>query len=337
MKEKCFSLKKIDEILESKEYLENSNYLYKYLEICEKEYKTELDKKAQIKKYNEFMENLKDPKEKIEEISLLSNSNEEIINQKDININNYYIEVFNADNFEELEIVLPKNSSNFLTIVNLILLRINKEINEANEIIYTCGDQELIQETKAYLEILEDKFSLLVDYRDLEEIDYVEDENQRKKPTYLIFIPNQNGKINFLTDLKNIKTDNEEQMINGIKKLKENTIKIYKKLTKIQNNKIAGVSEARINNQCRIFIDRYHTNEANFVFIIGAIQKKCNQNSYYYVHLENRISEYRSYRQYIMPLLQSDKITDIINQQEEIYNLLVSSLEVEEKYIRSIK
>lgn len=329
------SLKDVEKIKADPMYKTDKDYLYNYVLQCEQEYDEELKIKDRIKKYNKFEQTVNSQSEENEKIISTPVTKPTKSDSKMLDITEFYNKVIEAEELDDLLVSLPKDTNSINTIINLVLLKITQEINEAQELLYSSNDEDIKEEMLNYINMLQEKFEMLIDYRDYEEdIEYKEENND--KPTYLLFVPNQNGKINFMTDIDdNINDDKYQAILNGLKRLKDNTMKVYRRI--VNHGITVGIGEIYISAQCRIYIDKYSTSNANYIFIIGAIQKKYDNSKYFQSYLENRILDYRYYRQELLPLLQSEQEFDIIAQQEEIYNLVTNSLETGEKYARTIK
>lgn len=317
-----YSLKNKQDILNSDEYLNDKSFLLNYLKKCEEEYKLEVEKQKKYKKYTKFL-NAK--KEVHKEVSIIPLVNKEQVNynSEQLEIKDYYNDILIAETFEELDIVLPKSDILFNNKLNLILIKINKDINEINELLNKETEVNFRSELINDLTKLQKAKELLIDYRDYEIVSLDETE-EHNNIYHLIFVPNSNGKSNFASDLKNnISDHNKEKVVNTLNKLIHRNMPVYKRLTKNQNTRIAGISEARIGDHCRIFLDRYSVNNESFIFVIAALEKKYNSSNYYNDFLEKRVADYRVYRQYILPELAINS-DDIINRHDEIFNLITN-------------
>ncbi len=135
----------------------------------------------------------------------------------------------------------------------MILIKINKDINEINELLNKETEVNFRNELINDLTKLQKAKELLIDYRDYEIVSL--DETEENNDTYhLIFVPNSNGKSNFANDLKNnISDHNKEKVVNTLNKLIHRNMPVYKRLTKNQNTRIAGISEARIGDHVEFF------------------------------------------------------------------------------------
>ena len=326
-----YSLKKSKDIISLVEKEEGSvkaEYLYNYLDMCYLEYKEQLE----IKKKNEtFIINLELKKEHKQQKNLPQKIVDvtNIEQEKEVDVSNYLKEVMYADNFEELEIVLPKSDYRFNKLINLLILNLQKDINEIETFLINNTDSEL----ENNLCMLKEKVELLLDYRDYE-IEHISEENLCK-PTFLIFVPNDNNNYNFIRDLKEITPEYLETIKKGLEDLKNNKAITYRYFSS-SNKNVSGISEIRTNNQCRIIIDRHSNDLANFVFIISILQKKYWSSSYYFSYLKNRISQYKKY--YNKALIEIEGNLEYLTAtNEENYNTAINFINEEIGYEKSRK
>ena len=129
-----YSLKNKQDILNSDEYLNDKSFLLNYLKKCEEEYKLEVEKQKKYKKYTKFLNAKKEVHKEVPIIPLV-NKEQVNYNSEQLEIKDYYNDILIAETFEELDIVLPKSDILFNNKLNLILIKINKDINEINELL----------------------------------------------------------------------------------------------------------------------------------------------------------------------------------------------------------
>ena len=190
-----YSLKNKQDILNSDEYLNDKSFLLNYLKKCEEEYKLEVEKQKKYKKYTKFLNAKKEVHKEVPIIPLV-NKEQVNYNSEQLEIKDYYNDILIAETFEELDIVLPKSDILFNNKLNLILIKINKDINEINELLNKETEVNFRNELINDLTKLQKAKELLIDYRDYEIVSL--DETEENNDTYhLIFVPNSNGKSNF--------------------------------------------------------------------------------------------------------------------------------------------
>lgn len=176
-----YSLKNKQDILNSDEYLNDKSFLLNYLKKCEEEYKLEVEKQKKYKKYTKFL-NAKKEVHKEVPIILLVNKEQVNYNSEQLEIKDYYNDILIAETFEELDIVLPKSDILFNNKLNLILIKINKDINEINELLNKETEVNFRNELINDLTKLQKAKELLIDYRDYEIVSL--DETEENNDTY---------------------------------------------------------------------------------------------------------------------------------------------------------
>lgn len=337
--QKLKSLLNINEILTNPDY---TNNLENFLLSCENEYKKELKKERNIQQIKEQMinkiqdnnKNKTNSNLKIEHVKKVDTAKN---TKKILNVDNYYNDLLQVTELDELEIILPeKNKSNFSKIINLLILRLLKDINEY----YYLFKMEQNDDEKEKLEQticnLNEKKDWLVLYRDYEE-EIIEENSITPKPTYLIFMKNTYGNFTIEADFKKITTNEYNlDILNCLETLKNNTHKTYKTFTKKQDGTLSGVSELWANPRCRIIYDRYENTEARFIFISSIIQKN-TINSYYKIALENRNNQFKNFKQKFINLLENNSLDEIVKEHEELFSELTKTIKEGVKYVRTIK
>ena len=338
-------MQKLNSLLNINEILTNSNYannLENFLLSCEEEYKEELKKERNIKQFKEQMiskiqdtnKNTINSNEKVEQVKKVDTLKEK---KKTLDVDNYYNDLLQVTELDELEIILPdKNKSNFSKIINLLILRLLKDINEYYYLLKLEQNTEEKEKLEQTICNLNEKKDWLVLYRDYEE-EIIEENSITSKPTYLIFMKNTYGNFTIESDLKKITTNEYKvDILNCLETLKSNTHKTYKTFTKKQDGTLSGVRELWANPRCRIIYDRYENNEARFIFISSIIQKN-TINSYYKISLENRNNQFKNFKQKFINLLEDNSLNEIVKEHEDLFSELTKTIQEGVKYVRTIK
>lgn len=330
-------IKSLQDIKQVKENMTNIELL-DFVTQCEAEYEVEKSKKSKYKRYEQVVKTQEKVTKTAEEKRDVSTYKVSHNNAKKIidieNIYNTLIAINDEKTLTSFLNQLQTSSDNKL--INLLILQLTKDINEAYTMLKIEEKAELQSEIDKEINSLEEKKEFLIDFRDGVETEEESLGNQ-EKPLHLIFVPNEKENVSFLQDVKKyIQREKRGLVFNGLKDIINGKTKKYQRFTTVTHN-VQGFGEVKLDATCRILLDKTENSEHRFIFILGITQKKCYKNRVFVNFLEDKCKNYMKYREQVIPLIIANNTQDLINNNEEILDFIFQNLEEGVKYERTTK
>ena len=292
------------------EYVKNhllvfERYLRMYERSFDKEKRLQQKCASYAKKRNEVDED--NSIVAMQEQVVVEKSNVE--NNSTLDIYKYLKLLLNTTKKEEVEKMLISFRNN-KHLISLLILELLKEKREASEL--ALMDRSLNEEILEYIDSIDQKLEWLDEIKEQEEYEE-EFAEESIKPTYLVFLENENEQMIFLKGIKKIPQEYYPDILVMLEDLKSLKNVKYKHIYTI------GCHEMRRDN-LRIFYRKYENTQARYILVLDCIVKKVNSSSYYRSYLNSMMQVYKREVARVIKELETslDEESDIFVNQEDI-------------------
>lgn len=256
---------------------------------------------------------------------------------KDIDVNIYKEMLFMATSIDELYGILPDNrNSEFIDIMNALMMKIQKELVFYKRQVLESTDKETLEEAKKEILELEQKKNLLLEYKEEQELIEEDEESvqiSRDKKKLLFISPDYNNitntkKTTLYSDIMCIPKEYHENLSRMLEDLIDGNFREFKSVK--GDKSMIKMLELKYGN-LRLFFD-FIDNE--HIIVIGAILKKVNTSSIYKANLRKHSANFTTCKPYIEARLQDQSfIEQNKNITEDILQVLKKSIKKEGKVI----
>lgn len=128
-----------------------------YLKACEEEFNS-------IASYLNLPKKIIKPLKETEIENKLPHKENAINTSVSVSVDGYFQNIMNIETEEELELILPTTIADFKTVISLIILNLNKEINDYYLMFYEESDKEFKISVQEQIEHLEKVKNMLQAY-----------------------------------------------------------------------------------------------------------------------------------------------------------------------------
>ncbi len=234
-------------------------------------YKKLMEKK---KKLEEYFNSFDYDKEAENVVELIKEENSP--KSMEIDVTEYIKQIKSSYNFEDIKFLLEKENDKTKTnIINRLLIVLNAEILELKNLLLNEEDEEI----KSDLIKLETIYDELIDYRDYEDVEEVENNTDMR----VVFLMSSEDKSFFEKDLESVPEEYYNDFIILLESIKEGSFKQIKKFVNVRSD-LYPFTEVK-KNQTRIFFNKL---DSNTILVSGAMVKKVSSSKHYFEYLSNR-------------------------------------------------
>ena len=236
-------------------------------------------------------------------------------NSLNIDVSFYLAQIENANTYEEIVQILPdKRNTNYLEIIDSILLYYYSNIIDIKKYLREINDDEMLK----YKEFLEEKIEFIKRYKNELSLDSV---TVKKNDNIILFLTTNASNVCVLSDIeKNISPDVYWEFKQLIESIKDGTFKGVKQMS--SSSPLAGLSEVRAHpRQGRVVFKNI---SENIYILLHAFIKKDTSSS----RLVNTTkSRYYLLKQSLNDIKEKIKDPNYIEYNNDLYNSVIDILD----------